>query len=123
MSDLSEATTLLVQVAVLAVANYLLILYLTDTTVEGPFRIFDWIRDKAGIEKMAIYNIETDETEFEPVVSDRFWAKVLNCHRCSSPYGAVILILLAWVVGFVEPDLSNLILWLSVSGVTVLLHE
>lgn len=123
MPELLEALTLLVQGLVLTAANYLLVLYLTDTTIKGPANIFERIRSLAGIKKSVLYNLETEQDEVAYVVRDRFWAKVLDCHRCSSPYGAIILILLSWVVGFVEPDPSSLILWLAVSGTTVLLHE
>jgi len=123
MPELFEALALLVQGLILTAANYLLVLYLTDTTIKGPIDIFERIRSLAGIEKIVLYNLETDQNEETYTVSNRFWAKVLDCHRCSSPYTALSLILVAWAVGFVEPDPTNLVLWLAVSGATVLLHE
>ncbi len=116
-------TALLAQVLVLAAANYLLVLYLTDVTVEGPFGLFDLIRYLAGIRKVSVYNIETDESTDELVVEDRFWAKVLDCHRCSSPYGAFALVLLSWLTGYTAVSWTALILWLAVTGTTVLIFE
>ena len=40
MPELNEALTLLAQVIILTVANYLLILYLTDVTINGPGDVF-----------------------------------------------------------------------------------
>jgi hypothetical protein len=121
--ELSATITLLAQVLVLTAANYLLILYLTDTTVDGPFHLFERIRKLAGIEKVAVYNIGTEETEDSIVVRDRFWARVLDCHRCSSPYGALLLVLLSWLTGFSAVSWTAVILWLAVAGTTVLTFE
>ena len=122
--ELSAALTLLTQALVLATANYLLVLYFTDATVEGPFRVFEWIRGRVGIRKVAVYNIDTEETEFAGTeVEDRFWARVLSCHRCLSPYGAAVLVLLSWLTGFVAIGWTAILLWLAVAGMTVLIFE
>lgn len=118
-----SSTAFLAQVLVLAVANYLLVLYLTDTTVEGPFRLFDFVRHLAGIRTVSVYNDVTGETDEELYVSDRFWAKILDCYRCSSPYGAFLLVLLSWLTGFTAVSATALILWLAVTGATVLIFE
>ena len=123
MPELLEALTLLAQGLILTAANYLLVLYLTDTTIRGPGNIFERIRAWAGIERTAIYNLETDEEEIAYVVGDRFWAKVLDCYRCSSPYVAFLLIVLAWLTGFMAPAWTVIILWLAVTGATIIAFE
>jgi hypothetical protein len=122
-SEPLAVTTLLAQALVLTAANYLVVLYATDTSVEGPFRLFERIRHLAGIEVVGVHNIDSDEIEESIVIRDRFWARVLNCHRCCSPYGAFVLILLSWLTGFAAIDLTAVILWLAVAGFTVLIFE
>ena len=123
MPELIEALTLLVQGLILTAANYLLVLYLTDTTVKGPLDIFERIRYLAGIRETAIYSIDASEEEYYYEVGDRFWAKVLDCHRCSSPYTAFLIIALSWLVGFVTPAWTVIILWLAVTATTILIFE
>lgn len=124
MPELNEALTLLAQVIILTVANYLLILYLTDVTIKGPGEVFELIRAWAGISALSVLDEETGEVEVEYVVDESsFWAKVLDCHRCSSPYAAAGLIVLSWLTGFVSPSLTAVILWLAVTGATVLIFE
>lgn len=122
MPELTEVLALLTQALVLTAICYLLVLYLTDVTVRGPWDIFEKIRTLAGIEKSVIYTLDMEEdVVFE--VSDRFWAKVLDCHRCSSPYVAAGIVVLSWITGFVRPSLTAVILWLAVTGATVLIFE
>lgn len=123
MPELLEALALLAQGLILTAANYLLVLYLTDTTIMGPGNMFERIRSWAGIEKSVIYNLETDEDEIAYAVGDSFWAKVLDCHRCSSPYAALLVIALAWLTGFVTPAWTVIVLWLAVAGTTILAFE
>lgn len=124
MPELTEALTLLAQVFILAAANYLLVLYLTDVTVKGPWDIFEKLRTWAGIKPTAIYDMDGEiEGYYNTVDQNRFWAKVLDCHRCSSPYVAASLIVLSWLTGFVSPSLIAVILWLAVTGTTVLIFE
>lgn len=124
MPELSETLTLLAQVIILTVANYLLVLYLTNVTIKGPGDVFEMIRAWAGINPMSVWDEKTGEVEVEYVVDgSSFWAKVLDCHRCSSPYGSLFLIVLSWLTGFVNPSLTAVILWLAVTGATVLIFE
>ena len=122
MPDLIEALTILAQALILTIASYLLVLYLTDVTILGPGDIFEKIRSWAGIKKNVIYSLDDGE-EVVYEVADRFWAKVLDCHRCSSPYVTAVLVVLSWLTGFVSPSLTAVILWLAVTGATVLIFE
>ena len=123
MPELFEALTLLAQGLILTALNYLLVLYLTDTTITGPGNVFERIRAWAGIEKTAMYNLGTNEEEIAYVVGDRFWAKVLDCYRCTSPYAAFLVIALAWLTGFVALAWTAIILWLAVTGATIIAFE
>lgn len=123
MPNLIEALTLFVQGLILTTANYLLVLYLTDTSIKGPVDIFERIRAWAGIEKVALYNLDTDEEEYIYEIGDRFWARVLDCHRCSSPYVALLVIALSWITGLVTPAWTVVVLWLAIAGMTILAFE
>ena len=122
MPELTETLALLVQVLVLTAISYLLVLYLTDVSVRGPWDIFERIRTWAGIEKSIIYDLDMKEEVYYEV-TDRFWAKVLDCHRCSSPYVAAGVVVLSWLTGLVSPSWTAIILWLAVTGATVLIFE
>ena len=123
MPELIEALALLAQGLILTAANYVLVLYLTDTTIMGPANIFERIRSLAGIKRSVIYNLETDEDEVAYEVGDRFGAKVLDCYRCTSPYAALLIVALAWITGLVAPAWTVIILWLAVTGATIFVFE
>lgn len=115
---------LLVQAILLTAASYLLTLYTTSPEILGPFKIFFWIRSRAGIRPVVMTDVDTGEEEIIDYQHDgQFFAQLLSCHRCFSPYSAAGLIVLSWLIGFVEPDLTNIILWLAVAGATVYLLE
>ncbi|MHC4605119.1 MAG: hypothetical protein ACYS6W_17525 [Planctomycetota bacterium] len=123
MPELIEALALLAQGLILTAANCVLVLYLTDTAITGPINIFERIRFLAGIEKSVIYNLETDEDEVAYEIGDRFWAKVLDCHRCTSPYAAFLIVVLAWITGLIDPAWTVIVLWMAVTGATILVFE
>jgi len=113
----------LAQVLILTAANYLLVFYMTEP-VMGPFDTFHKLRLWVGLTPEFETNIETgSQTLIGYEDGDSFFSKLLNCHKCFSPWAAASLIILSWLVGFVEPDPTNLVLWLSVSGATVFLLE
>jgi len=115
---------LLIQAILLTAANVTAVLYLTDVTVDGPFDIFKKIRSKAGIRLIYVRDIDTDEKELTGSEHDnQFWARVLDCHRCLSPYGAMFLILLSWLVGLLVPAWTFIILWLAITGMTIVVFE
>jgi hypothetical protein len=124
MAELVQVTVLLVQAIVLAVANFLIVLYLTDPTVKGPFDLFRVLRHVAGIEEIETLNMDTEIMEVTGTeVGDGFWAQVLDCHRCLSPYGAIFLIVFSWLLGLIDPAWTFIILWLSITGMTILIFE
>ncbi len=115
---------LLAQAVLLTAANYLLVLYTTTPEIAGPFNIFSSLRSRAGIRPVMMTDIDTGEEEIiDYTHGGQFFAQLLSCHRCFSPWSAAGLILLSWLVGFVEPGLINIILWLSIAGATVYLLE
>jgi len=115
---------LLVQAIFLTAANYLIVLYLTDVTVQGPFDLFERIRSWAGINVIRMNNIDGGEGEIVDFEHNgSFLAKVLSCHRCSSPYVAAGLVLLALAIGFVTPGWADIILWLAITGATIFLFD
>ena len=115
---------LLIQAILLTAANYLLVLYLTDITVDGPFDAFQWVRAKVGIRLLYVFDLETDTKELVDSEHDgQFFAKVLSCHRCASPYTAAGLILLSYLLGFLNPSWGGVVLWLAVTGATIYLFE
>jgi hypothetical protein len=122
MPELLEALTLLAQVLILTASNYLLVLYLTDTTIMGPGNVFERIRAWAGIERTVMHSMGGG-SEIVYVVGDRFWAKVLDCHRCSSPYAAFLVVALALITGLVALAWTVIILWLAVTGATIIVFE
>jgi len=115
---------LLIQAILLAAANFVIVLYLTDVTVDGPFDIFKRIRSFVGIRLIYVYDIDEETQELTGSEHDnQFWARVFSCHRCLSPYGAMFLILLSWLVGFIVPAWTFIILWLAVTGMTIFVFE
>lgn len=115
---------LLIEAILLTAANLVIVLYLTDVTVDGPFDIYKRIRSKVGIRLIYVNNIESNEEELTGSEHDnQFWAKVLSCHRCLSPYGAMFLILLSWLIGFFIPAWTFIILWLAITGMTIYIFE
>ena len=115
---------MLAQAVLLTAANYLLVLYVTTPEIEGPFKLLSWLRSRSGIRPVVVTDIDTGEEEIVGYDHEgQFFAQLLGCHRCFSPWASAVLILLAWLVGFVEPGWSNVILWLSVAGTTVYLLE
>lgn len=115
---------LLVQVALLIPANYLLVLYLSTPEIEGPFGIFSWIRSRAGIRPVTVTDMDTGEQEVVGYDHDgNFFAQMFSCHRCFSPWSSAGLIIMSWLIGFIELDPANIIIWLSVAGATVFLLE
>lgn len=120
----TDLLALLVQAALLIPANYLLVLYLTTPEIEGPFRVFSRIRSWAGIRPVMMTDMDTGEQEVVGYDHNgNFFAQLLSCHRCFSPWSSAGLIILSWLIGFIEPDLTNIIIWLSVAGATVYLLE
>jgi len=119
-----DAYTLLAQVILLIAANYLLVLYMTTPEIEGPFSVFSRIRARAGIRPIIITDIDTGEVEIIGYEHDgQFFAKLFSCHRCFSPWASAGLLILSWLIGFIEPSLINIIVWLSVAGATIYLLE
>lgn len=115
---------LLIQAILLTAANYLLVLYLTDITVDGPFDIFNWVRARVGIRLNYVYDLDADTQELVDSEHDgQFLARVLSCHRCTSPYTAAGLILLSYLLGFLSPSWADVVLWLAVTGTTIRLFE
>jgi len=114
---------LALQTALLILANYLLVLYLTDTSVLGPFNIFEQIRSWAGVEKIVLNNINGDPAEEVYKSNGAFWAELLSCHRCFSIWSAAILVLLALLLGFVSLSWSLIIVVPAVAGGAVFLLE
>lgn len=115
---------LLIQAIFLTAANYLLVLYLTDITVDGPFNAFAKLRAWAGIELVYMDDVDSGESELVDSEHDgSFLARVLDCHRCTTPYTTAGLIVLSLALGFLPLSWSLIILWLSISGATVYLFE
>jgi hypothetical protein len=120
----TDLLDLLVQIVLLIPANYLLVLYLSTPEIEGPFGIFSWIRSRAGIRPVMMTDMDTGEKEVVGYEHDgTFFAQLLSCHRCFSPWSSAGLVILSWLIGFAKPDPTNIIIWLSVSGATVYLLE
>ena len=119
---------LAIQAAFLVLANYLLAYYLTDKELSGPKGMFDAIRFRGGI-NVPVYGFDTVNTGEGGQVTEgyesngTFLADLLDCPFCLSPYTALVVLVLAWITGFVAPDWSNLILWLAVTGATVYLFD
>ena len=115
---------LLVQVVLLIPANYLFVLYVTTPEIEGPFRVFSWIRSRAGILPVLMTDMDTGEKEVVGYDHNgNFFAQLLSCHRCFSPWSSAGLVIFSWLTGFIEPSLTNIIAWLSIAGATVYLLE
>ena len=120
----NEIFALVAQVALLTTANYLLVLYTTAPEIEGPLSVFSRIRARVGIRPVMMTDIDSGEEEIIGYEhEDQFFAQLLSCHRCFSPWSAAGLILLSWLVGFVQPSLTNIILWLAIAGATIYLLE
>jgi hypothetical protein len=114
---------ILIQAVLLTAANYFLVFYMTKP-VMGPFDILHKLRIRTGLKPEFETNIETGEKRLIGYEDNgSFFTKLFNCHICFSPWPAAGLIVLSWILGFVQPDLTNLILWLSVSGATIFLFE
>lgn len=109
----------------LTAANFLLAEYLTNQSLAGPFHLFDVIRYRAGIKPVMLYDVETGKEENTGVVESdgSFSAEVLDCPLCTSPYTAFLLVVLACAVGFTPFSWSLIILWLAVTGASVLIFE
>ena len=109
----------------LTAANFLLAEYLTNQGLAGPFRLFDAMRYAAGIRPVTILDMETGQEEDTGVLESdgSFLAEVLSCPLCTSPYTAFGLILLSLLVGFTSPSWTAIILWLAVTGASVLIFE
>lgn len=114
---------LLIEAIFLVAASYLIVLYLTDITIDGPFDLFKRIRTWAGIDLVRMNNIDGSTEVVDSKHDGSFLARVLNCHRCTSPYVVSGLIVLAWIVGFVTPSWTVIILWLAVTGATIFLLD
>lgn len=115
---------LLIQAILLTAANFVIVLYLTDVTVEGPFDIFKKIRSRAGIRLTYVYDLDGETQELTGSEHDnQFLAQALSCHRCLSPYGAMFLIVLSWLVGFFIPAWTFIILWLAITAMTIFVFE
>jgi hypothetical protein len=115
---------LLIQAILLTAANFVIVLYLTDVTVDGPFDIFARLRARAGIRLTYVFDIEGEEAELTGSEHDnQFLARLLSCHRCLSPYGAMFLILLSWLIGLFVPAWTFIILWLATTGMTIFVFE
>jgi hypothetical protein len=112
MAQLSEKLNILI----LAVpSTYLLVFFLVHT--DGPFDLFNRIRSLAGMVDVI------DSSGF--VVQDcdeetPFLGRVLCCHRCTTPYAALIILVLMMVLGVVGIPLLHLpVYWLAVCGFTL----
>lgn len=53
-------------------------------------------------------------------VDTPFFGKVLCCHRCTTPYAALIILVLMMVLGVVSVPLLHLpVYWLAICGFTL----
>lgn len=95
--------------AILAIlACYRLARFLTID--EGPFGIFDWLRDWAGVNRRITYNALTENEYNEPSSET---GKLFDCPHCIGVWCAVFLAMLV-----VCPTTAGdvLLVWLAISG-------
>jgi len=84
---------------------------------DGPFDVFYRARLLAGLEEVIDANGDfyTDCDDETP-----FFGKVLCCHRCTTPYAALAILVLMMVTGVAVAPLLHLpVYWLAVSGFTL----
>jgi hypothetical protein len=107
---------------ILILANYLLVLYLVYE--EGPFGLFQKLRYLAGINvPEEIYGMDRQIESVEYRSNGSLTAGILSCHRCTSPYTAALVVLIAAVTGFMPLQWGLLLYWLATAGGAVFLFE
>lgn len=85
----------LVDLAALAGAIYLVVLYLVYTA--GPKDIFKKFRRALGVRTINVHDERGDLMGEEEESDGSFWADVFTCHRCATPYVTAVILLL-WLL-------------------------
>ncbi len=121
---MTHSIELLVQIVVLVPATYIGVLYLLEE--DGPFDVFKRIRKLAGFKEEGMSQLGPEGNVIEVnelVPGDGFFSRILGCHRCLTPYVAFLVVVFGLVIGFLQLELSILLVWLSLTGLTVYLFE
>ena len=121
---MKHSIELLVQIVILLPATYIGVLYLLEE--DGPFNVFTRIRKLAGFKEEVMSKLAADGSQVEYTVQvsgDNFWSRVLDCHRCLSPYVSFLVVLLGLVIGFLQLTPLLFLTWLGLIGSTVFIFE
>ena len=114
----------IIQLIIFAVAllpvGYLLTLFVTKT--DGPFGVFLKLRWYAGIRAESFFDERGNEF-FEDQSDGSFFAEVLSCHRCTTPYATAGAIILFVIFGLIPISFSIIPLWAIVSGLVLFMFE
>lgn len=107
---------------ILILSNYLLTMYLVYE--KGPFDIFEKIRHLAGINvPEEVFGPDRQVEIIGYTSNGSLTAGILSCHRCTSPYTAALVLLIAAVTGFLPFTWDLLLYWLSTAGGAIFLFE
>jgi len=120
MAESLPVIKLIILTIALSPISYMLTMFATKT--DGPFGVFFKMRLYAGVYLESSFDGIGDEILEEKSNGD-FFADVLSCHRCTTPYATAVAIAFFVVFGLVPFTINIVPLWAMTSGATLYLFE